>query len=181
MTRAGLRRAAATGALSLPLAIGAVVAGAESAAAHAILIGTAPQDGAVVQQAPGRVSVTFDEIVDKPAYMSVAGPDGRVDAGPAVINGTVVSVGLERSIAAGSYTVAYRVVSDDGHPVEGGFAFRLAGAAAPQPATTQPSSGSSGDGHWAAAGAGVAVVIVGAGAVLWERLHRRTPDDQGTP
>ncbi|MGZ4624859.1 MAG: copper resistance protein CopC, partial [Kineosporiaceae bacterium] len=74
MTRAGLRRAAATGALSLPLAIGAVVAGAESAAAHAILIGTAPQDGAVVQQAPGRVSLTFDETVGKPAYMTVTGP-----------------------------------------------------------------------------------------------------------
>ncbi len=158
------------------------MAGAESAAAHAILIGTTPEYGAVVQQAPGRVSVTFDETVAKPAYMTVTGPDGRVDAGPAVIDGPVVSVGLERSIPAGSYTVAYRVVSYDGHPVEGGFAFRLAGAAAaPQPATTQPSSGSSGDGHWVAAGTGVAVVIVGAGAVLWERLRRRTANDQGTP
>jgi copper resistance protein C len=198
----------------IALTAGGVVVGATAAAAHAILLATTPADGSVLRTPPSQVSLRFDEAVGRPAYLSVTGPGGRVDAGSTTINGAVVSVKLRATTSAGSYTVAYRVVSDDGHPVEGTFRYQLGGAAvsspsaststgtpssggqpsasaAPSPASaaaaaaaarTRADAGDQGTGsHWFAALAGVAVVLAGAGALVWERLHRADADQKGPP
>jgi copper resistance protein C len=109
----------------------------------------------------------------------------------------VVSVGLTPSSATGRYSVAYRVVSDDGHPVEGSFAYELAGPAATAGTTTKPpptaaaapppsvtaavSRNQEPGGHSFVALAGVAVVLAGAAALLWERLHRRGSGGEAEP
>jgi copper resistance protein C len=199
MTR--IRRAAA----AMALAAGALVAGATAAAAHAILLGTTPADGSVLRSSPSRVSLRFDEAVGRPAYVTVTGPSGRVDAGSAVVQGVIVSVPIRPASHAGAYTVAYRVVSDDGHPVEGTFAYRVGAAASTPSGTTssQPAaspgpsppagtsgvaaratttdSGAQGGTHWFAVLAGIAVVLAGGGALLWERLNRRTAGDDPAP
>jgi methionine-rich copper-binding protein CopC len=183
---------------ALGLAAAALVAAAPSASAHASLRSTNPRAGATVTDLPRQVVVTFDDTIGTPAYVTVTGPDGRADTGAATVNGPAVSVALRPGGNPGSYTVAYRVVSDDGHPVEGTFAFRLAGSSpspSPSPGAVVPSSAvpsvradaaaapvapaqaalSTDDGHsrhWFAGIAGVAMVVAGAGALIWERRQR---------
>jgi copper transport protein len=71
------------------------------------------------------VRLTFNE----PVSVSLGGvrvlsADGdRVDAGAAEVEGNVVTVGLQPDLDDGTYVVAYRIVSDDGHPVRGGSVF----------------------------------------------------------
>jgi copper transport protein len=114
------------------------------AMAHAALINTNPPDGAELTRAPAAVSLTFDEPVDiELGAVQVFGPGGaRADIGD-VTHGTHASATVSQQLAAnlahGTYTVAWRVVSDDSHPVSGVFTFSIGApttAAATVPTTT---------------------------------------------
>jgi copper transport protein len=109
-----------------------------TASAHARLESTAPQSGAGLDRAPAAVTLRFDEDVETAfGALRVLDASGkRVDDGHIVRpggRGSVVSVALRRGLGSGTYTAAYRVVSDEGHPVWGAFVFRV-GAGGPAPA-----------------------------------------------
>jgi copper resistance protein C len=99
---------------------------AGQAQAHAALISSSPGEGATLDKAPSRVVLVFDEdVLEKFADIVVTAPDGAgISTGDAAVTAKrVVTTG--RPTAAGDYTVAWRVVSDDGHPVDGQFTYTL--------------------------------------------------------
>ena len=107
----------------------AVLALPRPAFAHASLVSSNPQAGAVVAKAPPRVTVTFDEAVGITAdSLRVLAPDGtRADSGnPVPGSGSAqVTVGLLGNLGQGTYTVAWHVISADSHPVQGAFTFSI--------------------------------------------------------
>ncbi|MFG3364337.1 copper resistance CopC/CopD family protein [Streptomyces sp. NPDC048156] len=115
--------------LLLLLAVtGALLAGAAPVSAHAALTGSDPKQGAVVEQAPTRVSLTFSEEVAMSAgSVRVLDPAGkRVDTGRTTdLGGTTYGVPLHSGLPDGTFTVAYQVVSADSHPVSGAFTFSI--------------------------------------------------------
>jgi methionine-rich copper-binding protein CopC len=98
---------------------------------HAYLVRSVPAARTTVARAPERVQVWFNERLE-PAYsrLSVWGRDSkRVDAADVAVAAdepTRLSVGVP-ALPAGAYTVKYRVLSVDGHVVEGEFAFTVRG------------------------------------------------------
>jgi hypothetical protein len=75
--------------------------------------------------------------VRAPAALVVTGPSGtRVDHGQAQVLDNTASVRVE-VMTAGHYTVAFRVVSADGHPVSAQTSFRFAPGDSAQPGTVQ--------------------------------------------
>ncbi|GAA3806542.1 copper resistance CopC/CopD family protein [Amycolatopsis tucumanensis] len=117
----------------LVVVLGALVAaalgGAGQASAHAVLIGTTPGGFEVLATAPREVTLRFNEPVEL-AEVTVLGPGGAAVAGlsaPAHPPGQpdVVAVTLPAGLTEGTYTVSYRVVSADAHPVPGAFAFSV--------------------------------------------------------
>lgn len=102
---------------------------AAPASAHAELVGSSPGDGARVASAPHRVVLRFDEavVIDALASMHVTDEAGkRVEKGDLFNphgNGALVAIHLHRGLGDGTYTVAYRLLSDDGHPVTGTIRF----------------------------------------------------------
>lgn len=134
-----------------------------AASAHAGLVSIDPADGSTVTDAPTRVVLTFDEQVTTPAVVVVTGPDGRkVSSDRTRVVGTIVAVDTDLS-APGRYTVAFRVVSADGHPVakQTSFAFVPPGATPPPPLTANTPGDGSGS-----SSALEAVVVVGIGVTL---------------
>ena len=111
------------------------------AAAHTGLQSSTPADGQTLTVAPDAISLTFSSAVASEfAQVAVTGPDGEsVTSGEAAIDGAVVSQPVSTS-GDGAYVVAYRVVSDDGHPVSGQLTFTLTGSggAATETAPAQP-------------------------------------------
>jgi copper transport protein len=105
-------------------------AGASSASAHAALLGSEPGQGAVVATMPATVSLTFSEpVVVAPDGVRIFGPDGaEVDEGHAthLSGSSVVGVRLvSNQSQQGTYTVSWRVISADSHPVAGAFTFSV--------------------------------------------------------
>ncbi|MFL9684659.1 copper resistance protein CopC [Streptomyces sp. KL110A] len=123
--------------LLLPLALGGLLAvSAPPAAAHTELNGSDPANDAVLDAVPRTVTLTFSDPMSQAyAQLAVTGPDGAAlgDGAPAVA-GREVTLSLKEARTAGRYTVGYRVVSADGHPVSGISAFTV------RPAPTAPSA-----------------------------------------
>ena len=133
------------------------------------------------------VVLTFDQPVqDGEGLNSVAltGPDGKEwQAGPATVDSNVVAMPIRELGPKGVYTIGYRIVSADGHPVSGKLTFTLtkAGDGTPAPAGTGTSapgaaSGQSGDGLpiwvWLVG----AAVLLGAGLFVAMRIGGKQPE-----
>ncbi|MFF7793787.1 copper resistance protein CopC [Streptomyces sp. NPDC007991] len=104
--------------------------GGAPASAHAALRSTDPDDGSVVQRAPRHLTLTFTESVGLlDDSFRVFGPDQRRvhtgEARHADGQSDTARVGLPGKLAQGTYTVAWRVVSADSHPVSGAFSFSV--------------------------------------------------------
>lgn len=96
------------------------------AAAHAVLVGTDPQDGSVVEAPPGELVVTFNEPVHVvPGATTVLTGDGSpVEAAVTAVDETVV-ITPASPLPDGTYIVSWRVVSLDTHPIAGAFSFSV--------------------------------------------------------
>ncbi|MEE8600220.1 copper resistance CopC/CopD family protein [Euzebya tangerina] len=100
---------------------------ATPAAAHAQLVATDPSGGETVASAPQRVVLTYSEPVEASfSNVQVFDPGGvRVDARAAQIDGPEIVVPMTDVAIPGTYTVVFRVIGVDGHPVESRFTFIL--------------------------------------------------------
>ncbi|MCK8675987.1 copper resistance CopC/CopD family protein [Streptomyces lichenis] len=123
-------RRAAGALVALLAAVLAVLGTAGTASAHGALDSTDPAQGSVVARQPSAVTLTFGEGVTLPAEaLRVFDPaGGRVDTGtPDHAGGKAETarIALRGGLADGTYTVAWRVVSADSHPIGGAFTFSV--------------------------------------------------------
>lgn len=97
------------------------------ASAHAQRLVSTPAVGAVLYKWPALASVTFDDdIVAMPDANQLVVTDPkrhRVDTGAFVVKGATLTVALKKTKLYGKYTVTYRVISADGHPVSESYPF----------------------------------------------------------
>jgi copper transport protein len=99
------------------------------ASAHATLVTSDPADGARLKSVPRTVTLTFDQSVGIGAagYLHVTDQDGkRVDARAAYHpagDGTRVADDLRSGLPDGTYTMSFRIISADSHPVAGSLRF----------------------------------------------------------
>jgi hypothetical protein len=131
---------------------------AAPASAHASLIGSDPAEGAVVQTAPTVVTLTFDDaLANFEPVVTVTGPDGTAyQTGAPTVDGAQLRSAVAALPVAGAYTIAYRVVSSDGHPVEGTVSFELAATAVAPVASPTPAGTATPDPTSAAASSSAA-------------------------
>lgn len=166
---------------------------AAPASAHNQLVETVPEKDAVLQSPPEQVVLEFIERLD-PKFTTIVVTDEakqRVATSEPEISGGRGVVRFTESLAAGTYTVAYRVVSLDGHPVQGSFKFTVGGgdaSAAPSAASsaeadaTPASTADSGRTESDEGGVSTAVVVAGlivllaaaGGLVAWRRSRSGT-------
>ncbi|MFF9285193.1 copper resistance CopC/CopD family protein [Streptomyces griseosporeus] len=119
-----------------------LLGGAAPASAHAALRATDPADGTVLKTAPRALTLTFTESVglldgsfrvyDPDGHRLRTGPPGHADG-----RADTARVTLPGTLGRGTYTVAWRVVSADSHPVSGAFTFSVG---APSPAVAAPAT-----------------------------------------
>jgi copper transport protein len=91
-----------------------------------------PGEGAVLASAPSRVTIRFDDTVRVLGGTTVVSNSDKrpVTAGKPSASGRVVRIPL-RKLHDGDYTVRWSVLSNDGHTVQGVFAFAVGAGRAP--------------------------------------------------
>jgi methionine-rich copper-binding protein CopC len=147
----------------------AVLLPASAASAHAELVSSTPADGSFVTTAPTEVVLTFDEDIQTHFdSVVVNGPKGsRVGTGSPHISGKTLTQRLGTLAAQGRYSIAYRVVSADGHPVTGQLSFFLSrDGSSPPAAATAEKSGSIGTLAFVTIAVMAALIVAGVVVVL---------------
>ena len=116
--------------IAVAVSIAAIsVANTSTAFAHAEFIGSNPKANSTVKSLPATLWAEFGEklmvIGDKnPNSISVTDSKKlKVNSGPALISGARISTKLKTGLSSGKYLVSYRIVSEDGHIVNGKFSF----------------------------------------------------------
>jgi methionine-rich copper-binding protein CopC len=122
-----------------------ILLGAVSASAHAELEASNPIADSVIGAMPSQVELSFGEVLmavegaaDANQVTVTDAKGNRVDDKKTVVTDRMASVGVAPDAAEGVYTVAYLVVSEDGHPIEGSFKFEVSVAAQSGEATPMP-------------------------------------------
>lgn len=128
---------------------------AAGAQAHDELLSQTPEDGAVVETMPEELTLNFSNVpVALGSVVRIQDSSGTNWAdGEVQIVDTEVSQPIKADAPAGEYSVVWRVVSSDAHPIEGNFSFTVesgadgasatasagasAGAGTPEPIETQ--------------------------------------------
>ena len=139
-----MKRTIVVGLIALSALIGGVFV-APLAQAHSEWVSSDPADGAVLDAPPKTVSFTFNEVL-MPDFVRFIGTDPAGQTGDlpvSSVEGSVATIEWPTTAPAGEWTVSYRVVSQDGHPIEGGITFAYAGTSpTPAPTSAAPTSAS---------------------------------------
>ncbi|WP_018789703.1 copper resistance protein CopC [Salinispora arenicola] len=187
-------RSTPAGFLAAALAAALLLVPAAPAAAHNSLKAATPAKNAQLATAPTEITLEFLQKLD-PAFTTIVLSDAeqqKIPTGEAMVTGATGTISIDGPLPNGTYTVAYRVVSADGHPVQGSYPFTVAdpaGAEAPPPVSpaaepdptatdatsASPASATGGDndgggpGALAVVGVGIVLVLVAGTAVLLRR------------
>jgi copper resistance protein C len=195
-------RKTVTGVLASTLLAGALALGWQAPAlAHDQLVSASPKDGAALDAAPSEIVLIYNNPVQTSfATVAVTGPGGTniAEGKPEIVDNKVTQP-LKDEVPTGTYKVSWRVVSSDGHPINGTFTYSIKvivptptptqttptpaspTSAAPStpastPAGTSTEGQDSGGGSplpWVVVGALALIIIVVGGVVLARRGRQR--------
>ncbi|MDL4773235.1 copper resistance CopC family protein [Actinomadura xylanilytica] len=159
---------------------------APPASAHTTLRSSTPAPGSTAR-APSSIELTYADPVMVPKVVLSDTNGGQHAAGPARAVDNKVTQAVDGTLPNGVYTVGWRVVSVDGHPVTGSYTFTVRGSTSATSAktdapTSAPASasasagpaagapeGSGGSSGWLWIGLVAAVVVLAAGGVALVR------------
>ena len=111
---------------ALLVAAMSVFAFAPAASAHDQLVSSNPEDGAELDQQPKWLEMNFSGDIQEVGSEVKVIVDGKdVSAGELTVEGKKLSVALPDDLKPGDYEVTWRVVSQDGHPISGDYAFTI--------------------------------------------------------
>lgn len=128
--------------------LAALVVAVAPVRAHSDLSSSDPQDGAVLADAPEEISFTFNEELlaqGNAVTLTHVDSDARLELGEVEVRGDTVRVAWPDQSPAGEFRAAYRVVSADGHPIDGAVTFSIEQAAGATPAVEASPSASPSD------------------------------------
>ncbi|GAA4137963.1 copper resistance CopC family protein [Actinomadura keratinilytica] len=176
------------------VAVLAVGVAAPPASAHDALKEAKPASGDTVEP-PSEIVLTYTNTVRLPQVVVTDDKGTAVQSGAPEASDNKVTQALNGTLPDGEYTVAWRVVSSDGHPIKGSYKFTVKGSpasagspspagadvsvsSAPAPAapSTQGASGESEEGGssgWLWIGLAAVAVAAVAGGVAWARRPRQ--------
>lgn len=104
--------------------------------AHTGLEQSTPKDGETVEDV-NEITLTFESKVEKGSSFSLMNENGElVPVDSIQINNQVMSGSVPSTISDGPYTVNWKIIGADGHPIEGKYSFQVKG----NKTETQPTS-----------------------------------------
>ena len=117
--------------MSIAVLVGLLFLQIPGAWAHAQTTATFPKNNAVLTTMPTQVWIEFDgnlTVLEGANVNSLVVKDAsgkQLQGTPAVVAGARIIASIIDTTASGKITAAYRVVSEDGHPVEGSIVFTV--------------------------------------------------------
>ena len=166
--------------VSVLLAVACVLLLASPGSAHAELVKTTPANGQRLETAPAKVTLAFSESVNLlEDGISLLNSHGATVSTPdPTVDGHTVTWPMPKHLRNGPYVVTWRVISSDGHPVDGAFSFGVGAAARAVPGAVSATESTAQTAPWQVVGARLvgylafAVVAGLIGFLVWCALDK---------
>lgn len=97
--------------------------------AHTALTASSPVNGEVLAESPEELELSFGTVIEEGSSMMLDGPKGKIELDEITIEGNVMKGSLSEKLENGSYIILWKIIGEDGHPIEGEILFSLDGAA----------------------------------------------------
>jgi methionine-rich copper-binding protein CopC len=98
-----------------------------SALAHSGLETSVPQDGEVVKDKLSTLSLSFNTMIESTSTFKLFQEDGQeVALAELVINEKDMVGNLSSPLEDGKYSVTWKIIGEDGHPIENSYSFSVA-------------------------------------------------------
>lgn len=141
-TRSPARRIAGSSVLSLASAVLLTLSAVMPALAHAELVRSDPEDGAVLATSPASITLTFSEGLNRgKSSFKLVGPGGPGGTGRAATDGATTMTLTGLALGAGTWKIQWTAAAEDGHIERGALAFTVS-EPTPAPATPTPTAAS---------------------------------------
>lgn len=110
-----------------------------STLAHTALTSSNPEAGEVLAQQPEQIELTFGTDIEDGSLMTLQGPNGAIEVGELSISKNMMIGSLMNELENGQYTISWKIIGADGHPIEGEVPFNIEmEAAAEEPVAEEP-------------------------------------------
>ena len=97
-----------------------------SVQAHTHLLSTNPANGSEVTTELSSIALTYDDQIEKGSFFEVTSSEGQsMDVEAFTVEDRMLTGSFAQPLANDSYTVAWKVISKDGHPQTGEFSFTV--------------------------------------------------------
>ncbi|MCM3784859.1 copper resistance protein CopC [Neobacillus mesonae] len=114
-----------------------------AAFAHTHLDTSAPADGEEVTSELTEIKLTFEGPIEQLSTVEVVNENGdKVELASTEVEGSVLTGTASAPFANGNYTANWKIIGEDGHEVEGSYAFTVN---VPEPEATTPPADNAGE------------------------------------
>ncbi|MCM2677888.1 copper resistance CopC family protein [Alkalicoccobacillus plakortidis] len=104
-----------------------------NAFAHSQLESSTPEDGQTIQEQTDTIELQFSAGIESASTLTLTNEAGEELPVEVNTNGSSLEAKTEEPLANGVYEVAYNILSEDTHPVEGTFSFTVNAEEAEEP------------------------------------------------
>lgn len=94
--------------------------------AHTTLSSSTPAEGSVVVETLDEVILTFGTVIEQGSTMTLESEGSTYEFEEVVLASGVMTGKMTEELPNGSYTIQWKIIGVDGHPIEGEVPFELA-------------------------------------------------------
>ena len=97
-----------------------------SVIAHSGLSSSVPEDGETIQEEVEQVTLMFNTSIETTSTLKVTDEMGEeVQLAEIIVEDKEMKGILESTLTSGSYRVTWKIIGQDGHPIEGEYSFSI--------------------------------------------------------
>lgn len=117
-----------------------VFAFSPAGSAHTGLLDSTPGDGDTVEGGVYELVLEFNTKIEATSTANVLDTDEEeIELGNIQVSDHLMTIGLNSPLENGTYTVQWKIIGADGHPIEGDYSFRVNKEDADEPANIEES------------------------------------------
>lgn len=96
-----------------------------TAEAHTALTASNPAQGEVLTEVPQELELTFGTKIEEGSSLTLTGPSAEVELDTVLVEKNVMKGVISDQLENGQYIISWKIIGEDGHPIEGEIAFGL--------------------------------------------------------
>lgn len=107
----------------IPLLLLTLLVAPYSASAHTKLVSSSPEKDEQVLQPISQIQLDFHTDIAPLSSFTLTGEHGTIEIRDIQVEGQQMTGQLDEQLENGTYTVDWKIVGEDGHPMEGNYSF----------------------------------------------------------